>query len=241
MATPTVVVELRDLPVGSHCASFHATREEAARNAISFIAGAPEGQPTSYWVPDKETESYYNLWLAREAPEHIGCVAILPHEQVEMVRGKLRPVEEVRRFIGQHPEGVTAAGETITRYWEPQNVPDHLEYEAWFQSQPMGSSRFLCPYDLRAVPVEMAPQVLRDLGAHHSHVVLSRSVEPGARLLQLFVFPTVEEIPEPVEGTLGWALKKDLVEILRPVRELALTSSGERVVKDWGEHTTIDW
>jgi hypothetical protein len=36
-------------------------------------------------------------------------------------------------------------------------------------------------------------------------------------------------------------LKKDLVEILRPVRELALTSSGESIVKDWGERTTVDW
>jgi hypothetical protein len=236
-----VIADLRELPPGSHCVSFHASREEAARNAVSFIAGAPEGQATAYWVPDADVAAYYNLWLAREAPDHVGCVAILPHEQVAPDGGKLRPVEEIRQFIAGHPNGVTASGETITRYWNRANVPDHLEYEAWFQEQPMGTSRFLCPYDLRAVPPELAPQVLRELGSLHSHVVLSNSREPGARLLQLFVFPTIEEIPEPVEGTLGWALKKDLVEILRPVRELALTSSGETVVRDWGEHTTINW
>lgn len=241
MAAPTVLAELRDLPLGSHCASFHVSRQEAARNAISFIAGAPEGQAKAYWVPDSETAAYYDLWLAREVPDAVGCVAILPHEQVESVGGKLRPAQEIRRFIGRHPEGVTAAGETITRYWKPQNVPDHMEYEAWFQSQPMEKSRFLCPYDLRAVPPDMAPMVLRELGSHHSHVVLSTSLEPGARLLQLFIFPTVEEIPEPIEGTLGWALKKDFVEIQRPVRELTLTPSGERVVNDWGERTTVDW
>ena len=237
----TVIEDLKELPRGSHCVSFHANREEAARNAISFLAGAPEGQAATYWVPDADLAAYYNLWLAREAPEHVGCVAILPHEQVENVSGKLRPTMEIRRFMDSHPEGVTASGETITRYWKPQNIPDHLEYEAWFQDQPKGSSRFLCPYDLRAVPPDLAPQVIRELAAHHSHVVLSTSREPGARLLQLFIFPTVEEIPEPAEGTLGWALKKDLVEIQRPIRELSLTTLGERVVKDWGERTTVDW
>jgi hypothetical protein len=238
---PILFADPKELPPGSHCASFHTTREEGTRQAISFLAGIPEGQATSHWVPDPEAAAYYNLWLAREAPEHVGCVAILPHEQVEPVDGKLRPVPEVRRFLDHHPEGVTAGGETITRYWKPENIPDHLEYEAWFQEQPLGRSRFLCPYDLRAVPSDLAPQVLRGLGAHHSHVVLSTSREPGARLLQLFLFPTIEEIPESVEGTLGWALKKDLVEIQRPIRELSITASGERVVRDWGDRTTIDW
>ena len=59
--------------------------------------------------------------------------------------------------------------------------------------------------------------------------------------MQLFVFPTIEDIPEPVDSTLGWALKKDLVEIVRPVRELNLTHDGERVVQDWSERTTVDW
>jgi hypothetical protein len=238
---PSLLADLEELPLGSHCASFHTSRAEAARHAVSFIAGAPAGQAASYWVPDADVAAYYNLWLAREAPEHVGCVAILPHEQVEPVDGKLRPVPEIRQFIAGHPEGVTASGETITRYWKPQNVPEHLEYEAWFQGQPIATSRFLCPYDLREVPPDMAPTILRELGSHHSHVVLSTSLEPGARLLQLFIFPTVEEIPVPVEGTLGWALKKDLVEIQRPVRELALTHAGAQVVKDWGERTTIDW
>jgi hypothetical protein len=238
---PALIENLRELPVGSHCVSFHASRGESAQHAVDFIAGAPAGQATSYWVPDAETAQYYSLWLAQEVPDHVGCVAVLNHEQVEPIEAKLRPVEEVRQFVSEHPEGVSACGETITKYWSRETVPAHLEYEAWFQTQPMAASRFLCPYDLRAVPPDLATRVLRDLGAHHSHVTLSKSVEPGARLLQLFIFPTVEEVPEVVEGTLGWAMKKDLVEIQRPVRELALTAMGEEVVRDWGQRATIDW
>jgi hypothetical protein len=237
----TVIEDLRQLPQGSHCVSFHTTRQEAARNAASFIAGTPEGQAVTYWVPDSEVASYYSLWVAREAPDHVGCIAILPHEQVEVVDGKLRPVAEVRQFVGSHPDGVTAGGETITRYWTPKNIPDHMEYEAWFQTMPRAESRFLCPYDLRAVPPDLAPVVLRELGAHHSHVVLSASREPGARLLQLFIFPTIDEMPDAADENLGWALKKDLVEIQRPVREVVLTRAGEQVVRDWGERTTVDW
>jgi hypothetical protein len=238
---PMLLADLEDLPLGSHAASFHVSREEAAHNAVSLLAGAPKGQAASYWVADSDTAKYYSLWLAREAPDHVGCIAILPHEQVDRVGGKLRPTSEILSFVQGHPEGVTASGETITRYWTPKDIPDHLEYEAWFQEQPRDASRFLCPYDLRKVPTTMAPDVLRDLGSHHSHVVLSSSPEPGVRLLQLFVFPTIEQIPEPLDGTLGWGLKKDYIEIERPTRELTLTRAGEEVVQEWGERTTIDW
>jgi hypothetical protein len=237
----TVLDNLRELPQGSHAVSFHASREEAARHAVSFIAGAPEGQATTYWVADAERAEYYKLWLAREAPEAVGCVAILPHEQVMDVGGKLRPTPEIVKFVSSHPDGVTAGGETITRYWSSKNIPEHLEYEGWFQTLPRAESRFLCPYDLRAIPPDVATRVMRELGAQHSHIVLSTSAEPGARLLQLFVFPTIDEVPEPLEATLGWALKKDLIDILRPIREPTLTSAGERVVQDWGERTTVDW
>jgi hypothetical protein len=238
---PTVVEDLKQLPRGSHALTLHASREEAARHAVEFIVGAPDSGATSYWVPDSDMAKYYSLWLAREAPDHVGCVAILSHEQVEEVDGKLRPAEEIRQFLGDHPDGVSACGETITRYWSRESIPAHLEYEAWFQSQPMAASRFMCPYDLRAIPPDIAPSVLRDLGAHHSHVALSTSTEPGARLLQLFIFPTVEDIPESTDGVLGWALRKDLVEIERPIRELSLTPAGEKVVREWGERTTVDW
>jgi hypothetical protein len=237
----TLVADLRQLPTGAHCISFHTTREEAARHAVSFIAGTPPGQAVSYWVPDSESAAYYKLWLAREAPDHVGCVAILPREQVEKVDGKLRPVQEVRQFVQGNPEGVTGGADTISRYWTPENVPDHLEYEAWFESQPRQGSRFLCPYDLRAVPPDVAPQVLRELGSHHSHVALSNSPEPGVRLLQLFVFPNLDEMPGAMDANLGWAVRMNLVDIHGPLRELFLTTSGEQVIKDWGEHTTIDW
>ncbi len=238
---PDLLDDLEQLPPGSHCVSFHATRDEAAQHAVSFLAGAPKGQAAAYWVPDSDTLAYYDKWLAREAPDHVGCVAILAREQVESIGGKLRPVEEVRRFVGSHPEGVTGGGETITRYWTPETIPEHLEYESWFQDQPRQESRFLCPYDLKEIPPAMAPGVMRELGAHHSHVVLSTSLEPGARLLQLFVFPTVDQIPEALDGTLGWAIRKGLVDLQSPSRELSLARDGEQVVREWSARTTVDW
>jgi hypothetical protein len=238
---PTVIDNLAQLPQGSHCVSFHTTRKEAAQHAVSFLAGAPPGQAASYWVPDSDTAAYYGMWLAREAPDHVGCVAILSREQVEMVDGKLRPIEEIREFVGNHPEGVTGASETITHYWAPENVPAHLEYEAWFQDQPREESRFLCPYDLKKVPPAMAPDVLRELGRHHTHVALSTSLEPGARLLQLFVFPTVDQLPESLDGTLGWAIRKGLVDLHSPSRELSLAQEGSQVVREWSQRTTVDW
>jgi hypothetical protein len=231
---PQVVDDLRELPTGSHCMSFHASREEAARHAVSFLAGTPEGQPAKYWVPDPGRAAYYQHWLASEAPDHVGCVAILSREQVEPVQGKLRPIEEIREFVGGHPDGVTGCGETITQYWTDATIPDHLEYEAWFEGQPRDASRFLCPYDLRAIPPVKAPDVIRDLGRHHSHVALSRSPEPAVRLLQLFAFPTVDETPAPLERTLRWALEKGLV-VVDSLRELSLTEAGERIVRTWSE------
>ena len=236
-----LIEEPRLLPTGSHGLSFHATRNEAARNAISFLAGTPRGQSASYWVADEATADYYRKWLGVEFPDHVGCVAILPHEQVESVDGRLRPVSEVKSFLEQHPEGVTAAGETLSRYWTRETLPAHLEYESWFQSQPNDASRFLCPYDLRTVPPDMAPEVLQELGSHHTHVTLSPSQEPGVRLLQLFVFPTVDELPECLEINLGWSIKRALTELLSGSRELSLTHKGEQVVREWGETAVIDW
>lgn len=238
---PEVLPDPRQLPQGSHCVSFHSTRDEAAHNAISFLAGTPAGQAASYWVPDPRTAGQYRQRLAIEFPDHVGCVAVLPHEQVEPVGGRLRPVNEVRAFLHEHPEGVTAAGETLSTYLTADNVPEHLEYESWFQEQPLGDSRFLCPYDLRRIPPDMAPQVLRELGAHHTHVVLSASRDAGVRLLQLFVFWTIDEIPEPLEGTLGWAWKSALVDLEKASRELELTSKGEGVVRDWSTTAVVDW
>jgi hypothetical protein len=235
---PEVLDDLLHLPLGSHCVSFHVSRDEAADHALAFLAGAPEGQAAQYWVPDAEQRDYYTDRAADEAPDHVGCISVLPCEQVEPREGHLRPVKPVLDFIQAHPEGVTASGETISRYWAPHNVPDHLEYEAWFEEQPRDLSRFLCPYDLRSVPAEDAPRVMRELGAHHTHVVFSESGEPGVKLLQLFVFPDRSSVPEVLRSTLGWA---DGEGLLAPTEDLRLTPRGQRVVQDWGRNTVLDW
>jgi hypothetical protein len=237
---PALVSEARELPLGSHSLSLHASRREAAQRAASFVAGAPPGQAATYWVRDAREAEYYSQWLADVAPDHVGCVAILGGPQVEPSDGKLRPAEPVRAFVSEHPEGVTGAAETITHYWKPETVPDHLEYEAWFDRQPRAGSRFLCPYDLRQVPADDAPEVMRELGSHHSHVVVSGAQEPGARLLQLFVFATADEVPEPLKADLDRALREGWVEVDRASHELTLTRAGEQVVHDWSARAIID-
>jgi hypothetical protein len=236
-----VLDDLSLLPRGAHAISLHASREEAADHAVEFLRGTPEGQTAAYWVPDAALAQYYDDRLSDAAPAHLGCVHVLGHEQVELVDGRLRPVAEVRALIGQHPEGVTAAGETISQYWAPETMPEHLEYESWFDEQPREESRFLCPYDLREVPPEMAPGVLRDLGSHHSHVVLSRSDDPAVRLLQLFIFAGPQEVPPSLLPTLSWAIAEGLVRLEGPGQLMILTSSGEAAVRSWGLEASVTW
>lgn len=238
---PELLGDLVHLPVGSHCVGFHVGRTEAADHAASFLAGTPAGQAASYWVADLPSQEIVRNRVATESPGHVGCVAVLSGEQVALVDGKLRPIDEILEFVGSHPEGVTAGGETIDRHWTPTDLPQHLEYEAWFQEQRRDGSRFLCPYDLRRVPAESAPQVLAELGAHHSHVVLSDSPEPAVRLLQLFVFGRAPDVPPALHETLGWAVSWGLVDVEARSRELSLARGGEDMVKEWGRTATIDW
>ncbi|HZY70239.1 MAG TPA: hypothetical protein VFF67_04585 [Thermoplasmata archaeon] len=102
-------------------------------------------------------------------------------------------------------------------------------------------SRFLCPYDLRRIPIELASRVLRSLGAHHTHAALSSSTEPAVRLLQLFVFPTVDDIPSSLQAAYAWARNSGLVEGPDATGGLALTPEGERVVGAWREVAVLDW
>jgi hypothetical protein len=238
---PLIVEDLFHLPLGSHCISFHTSREEASDRAVSFLEGAPEGQPAAYWVTDPALALYYNERLATRGASQVGCVQVMDHEQVKAVDGKLRPADEVLEFVGRHPGGVTGGADTISAYWGPENVAGHLEYEAWFEGQPRDDSRFLCPYDLRTVPVESAPRILRELGRHHSHAALSDSEEPAVRLLQLFVFGSPREMPRELQETLAWASSEGLVWIGAPHEEIRLSPSGERVVREWSRVTTIDW
>jgi hypothetical protein len=235
---PEVLEDLAQLPTGAHAISFHATQDEAADHAISFLDGTPDDQAATYWVPTPEIRDYYADRLMVESPDHVGCVAVLPGPQTEPTGGKRRPAEEVVAFVSAHPEGVTAAGETITHYWTPEEVPSYLEYESWFDGQRRDGSRFLCPYDLRRVPPEMAPAVLRELGSHHSHIVLSSSADPAVRLIQLFVFPCQSQVPVRLQRSLRWALSEELIE---PTDELALTSEGETLFRDWSRSVSVDW
>jgi hypothetical protein len=239
---PEVIDDLRELPTGSHALSFHASRQEAVDHAVGFLAGAPPGQATSYWVPEAEPATPYVEKLNEVAPGQVGCVRPLHGPQVVTSEGRhLRPTEEIRRFVTSHPEGVTAGAETITTYWSPQTVPDYLEYEAWFQDQPRNGSRFVCPYDLRRIPASDAPQVMMELGAHHSHVVLSTSDEPAVRILQLFVFATPAEVPIQLQDTLEWAKRAELISASDPNGPLTLTPLGESLVQEWSEIATVNW
>jgi hypothetical protein len=230
------------LPLGSHCLSFHSSEEEAARHAISFLAGAPPEHDVHYWVRDEKRKHYYDEWIQAELPAQLGCVGALPGEQVQLEPdGTFRPVEEVLEFVRSHPDGVSAGADTLSHYWRPENVPEHVEYEAWFDRQPRSKSRFLCPYDLRRMPPDSAEEVIRDLAAAHSHVVLSASREPGARLLQLFIFTPMEALPPVLDEHLGWAIREELIEARGKENDLELTANGRAVVRDWSERAILDW
>ncbi|HTP56026.1 MAG TPA: MEDS domain-containing protein [Thermoplasmata archaeon] len=236
-----IIESAQEVPTGGHVLSLHSSRKESGENAVAFLAGAPSPRSARYFVSDAETAKEYRESLAVRAPDHVGCVAILPEGQVAAQEGQIRPSSAVRAFLAEHPDGVTAAGETITRHWSIETVPEHLEYERWFDEQPRDQSRFLCPYDLREIPPKIAPEVLRTLGDHHSHVVLSRSREPAVRLLQLFVFPTVGEIPEALQSSLAWAEAERLVERRGAPPVLALTALGEQLVRAWSVTAVVDW
>lgn len=237
---PEVIDSLLRLPVGAHCLSLHASEVEAAEHAVEFLAGTPEGQSASYWVSEPSLQAYYQERLAERAPAQVGCVHVLEGEQVEPSDGGLRPVLPVREFVGGHPEGVTGGADTISLYWTRDTVPAHLEYERWFDAQPRGNSRFLCPYDLRTVPADGAPEVLRALGQHHSHAVLSGSTEPAIRLLELFVFGRPADLPPGLRGTYLWARAEGLIEDGPEETELALSGDGTRIVEEWGRRVRVD-
>ena len=240
-AMPEVVGDPSGLPLGSHCLSLHADPEEAADHAVRFIAGSPEGLEPSYWVTDPELASDYNQRLASLAPAHVGCVSVLDHEQVHPVDGRLRPVPEIAGFLLAHPNGVTGGADTISSHWTVEDLPAHLEYETWFDAQPRRGSRFLCPYDLRRIPPALAPEVLRELGAHHSHVVLSSSDDSAVRLLQLFVFGSPEELPPQLWESYRWAKEEGLLREGAPPEPLDHTEMGTDLVRRWSETTTVDW
>lgn len=238
---PAIIEDLEQLPLGSHCLSLHTSPAESVEHAADFLAGNPPGKAPSYWIGDASLAAYYHERIAAKAPDCIGCVHVLREEQVTPEEGRLRPIPVIREFIRSHPGGVSGGADTIGLYWTRETVPEHLEYEAWFQSQPRDGSRFICPYDLRRIPVREAPQILRELGAQHTHVALSASTEPAVRLLQLFLFDRRSELPEALAPVLAWGQLNHLVDLVGEEESLHLTSAGERVVEEWSRIASIDW
>jgi hypothetical protein len=228
-----VVKDASRIPPGSHALSLFVTQEEAAARAADFLAGAPREQEAAYWLADDRLLPMYLEAVEQRAPERLPALRVLTGSQVEWVGPELRPVEEVAEFVLEHPDGVTGAGETLTWYWTPEEVPAYLEYEQWFHEQARGASRFLCPYNLRDVPPEDAPAILRALGARHSHVILSSSLGTTARVLQLFVFPTARDLPGTLRADLDWAVGEGFVTVAADTMEMALTPAGEELLVDW--------
>lgn len=224
---PALLSDLRALPPGSHCLEFYASEDEAAEHAAAFLAGAEDPNATSYWVADDRLLAFNRDLVARRTPGREENVRRLRGPQVVRREGLLRPTAEILRFVQQHPEGVSGAAATITRYWTREEIPAYLEYEAWFHEQARDRSRFLCPYDLRRVPVDMAAEVLPRLAEQHSHLVVSSARHPMALLVQLLVFPNRDRVPEAQREVLAWALRDGLLRLEGDPPRPVLVKKGE--------------
>jgi hypothetical protein len=227
---PQLIEDLAKLPLGAHAVSFYTSPHEAANHAAAFLAGTPKGQSAAYWVSNEALRArYLRRTGANGSSPRIG---VLPDGQVSTEGGKLRPAHEVQEFLGAHPEGVTAGGETLSDHLTAENVGQHVEYEAWIDRQPHDRSRLLCPYDLRRMPADKATTLVRGLAASHSHVALSKAEEPAMRLLQLFVFPTIQSIPVAQRGDINWALSEGLVGA-DITGAFDVTPRGQKLIEDW--------
>jgi hypothetical protein len=236
-----LISDLRELPRGSHALGFYSSEREAADRALRFLQGAPPGQRTAYWVEDEALKAEFDRRLSEAAPLQVGCVGILPEGQIESTPSGLRPVAEIREFVAAHPEGVTAAADTLHLHWDPQDPRPVLEYEEWFDGLARDESRFLCPYDLRelaAPDARGAARAVRELASHHSHVALSETEDPALRLLQLFVFASEEEVPEVLMPAFRQASDEGLIETGGSGGAFLLTAAGERLVADWSHSMT---
>ena len=89
------------------------------------------------------------------------------------------------------------------------------------------------------MPPKQAPEILRELGKHHSHVVLSASEEAGVRLLQLFVFGMHEAVPPELTETAEWARSEGLITIDEVTRRISLTDNGESLIAEWAHRPLV--
>jgi hypothetical protein len=229
------VSEAKDLPHGCHALGLYATPEEAAELTTDFLIGAPVDQAAKVFVPDEEREAVDLKAIERRAPGRRGSLERLPAGQVARAEGHLRPVPAVRDFVAAHPEGVTAAGDTLSLETSLAHSEELLEYESWFDEQPRERSRFMCPYDLRLIPVDQAPEFLRGLARVHSHVVLSRTPDPEVRLLQVFLFDSLEDPPSEVAESIQWAVDSGYLYRRHPEGALELTPWGSVLLERWSQ------
>jgi hypothetical protein len=226
-AFPKLVEDLAELPKGSHCLSFYASETEASDQVAAFLAGADDPEAARYWVTNDQLLAFNRDRVGRRDPALAGRIEALGGPQAVPRDGKMRPTTEVIRFVEAHPEGVTAGGGTITHYWSREQIPAYLEYEAWFHQQARERSRFLCPYDLRKMPADLAPTVLPNLASHHSHLIASKERHPMALLVQFLVFPSADQVPERLRTALTWCVDEGLIELRGPERQPVLVAKGE--------------
>ncbi len=230
---PELISDLSKLPMGSHCLELFASEEEAADRAASFLAGAEDPKATSYWVADDRLVALNREHVARRDPRHEGNVHRLRGPQVVRREGVLRPTGEIIRFVRGHPEGVTGGAAAITGYWTREEIPAYLEYEEWFHRQARERSRFLCPYDLRKVPADLAAGVLPELARHHSHLVVSSVRQPASLLVQLLVFPSAGSVPKELRKVLNWAVREGLLGLEGHEKRPVLARKGVDLALAW--------
>ena len=217
-----------DLPRGSHAVAFYAGEEERAEVASRFISGAPVGQAVGFWVLDFRTDGQDNDRLGSRLRITWGASRRSARRRSSPARVAFGPWP---RFADscRTTRRASRAGRTPSRTTSrTRTPPSHLKYESWFQSLPREASRFLCPYALRRIPPESAPEIMRELGKDHSHVVLSSSPGPAVRLLQLFLFTSSAESPERAHAELRWARNRGSVYLARRRDTLELTPAGRR-------------
>ncbi len=224
---PTVLEDPEQLPPGSHCLSLYASDEEAALRAAAFLAGAEDPSRATYYVSGERLLAYTRRHVRARSPRLAQRVRDLGGPQTVREGPYFRPAAEVVRFVREHPEGVSTGGQTITQYWSRETIAGHLEYEQWFQQQPREGSRFLCPYDLREVPVDLAPRVLANLALHHSHIIFSTAPEPASQVLQLATSPRLEEMSPTLERSARWCLQEGFATVEAGSGTLTLAERGE--------------
>ena len=100
-------------------------------------------------------------------------------------------------------------------------------------------SRVLRRPDTGTEPPDPSERPVEVLVSAHCLLAPSSTHEPAVRLLQLFAFADVRSLPARPEGTLGWALRNELVRLVGDPCELDLTPKGDEIVREWSSRTII--